>query len=106
MVNLWRHKNGLEFQYKLSAIVAFGLAIQSLVVFWRLTLAVGLRINVSGALTRTFPVVTTSFLVWICLKQGLYDYEERIWVRNYKITYLMSSYTIQCIDGTVNRVGL
>lgn len=78
MVNLWRYKGDLEFQYKITAIVAFGLAIQSLVLFWRLTLvrSVGVRINVSRSFIIAFPVATTSFLVWICLKQGSYVLEN------------------------------
>lgn len=90
MVNLWRHKVDLEFQYKISAIVAFGLAIQSLMVFWRLSLAksVGLRINVSRSLIIAFPVVTTSFLVWICLNQGMiWRIEYLEYSESFELTY-------------------
>lgn len=67
--NTWKHKAFVQFQGKVSTIVAFGLFLQTLVVLSQL------RTNKSKGSTSkilvSLPAAFTSFLIWICLNQGI-----------------------------------
>lgn len=68
MSNTWKHKSFVQFQGKVSTIVAFGLFLQTLVLLSQL------RTNKpkgsSNKLLYSLPAAFTSFLIWICLNQA------------------------------------
>lgn len=68
MTNTWKHKTFVQFQGKVSTIIAFGLFLQTLVVLSQL------RTNSASKskFLLSLPAAFTSFLIWICLNQGLY----------------------------------
>lgn len=68
MSNTWKHKSFVQFQGKVSTIIAFGLFLQTLVVLSQI------RSNKSKSssskISLALPAAFTSFLIWICLNQG------------------------------------
>lgn len=68
MSNNWKHKSFVQFQGKVSTIVAFGLFLQTLLVLSQLRTNQPKRS--SSKLVWSLPAAFTSFLIWICLNQG------------------------------------
>ncbi|XP_037050266.1 dolichol kinase [Bradysia coprophila] len=68
MANTWKHKSYVQFQGKVSTIVAFGLFLQTLVVLSQLR--TNKPIGSSRKLLSSLPAAFTSFLIWICLNQA------------------------------------
>lgn len=65
LVNCWQHQRALSFDYKLSAIVAFGLFLQSLVQIGRLNTT-----NGRFLILRAVPSTVTATMIFVCLHQS------------------------------------
>lgn len=71
MTNTWKHKPLVQFQGKVSTIIAFGLFLQTLVVLSQIRTK-----KSKGSLSKilvSLPAIFTSFLIWICLNQGRFE---------------------------------
>lgn len=67
IVNCWQHRRALSFDYKLSAIVAVGLLLQSGVQMGRLYTSVG-----KVPIIRSIPSTVAATLIYVFLDQGPY----------------------------------
>ena len=70
LFNVWKHKKLPSFDYKLNSIIAFGLLIETILIFIKLhTDSNNSRNRLINFVKNVIPFLVTSFLIWICLKQ-------------------------------------
>ncbi|KAJ6634691.1 Dolichol kinase, partial [Pseudolycoriella hygida] len=69
ITNTWKHKSFVQFQGNVSTIVVFGLFLQTLAVFSEKRTNKSKRSK--SKILLSLPAAFTSFLIWICLNQGI-----------------------------------
>lgn len=93
MTNVWKHKPAVEFQYKISTIIAFGLFLQSLFIFYRLASTKKFKASIRFLIS-VLPSAVTSFFIWICLKQGIKVYCDKSFFFFFKYFFFQNQYLV------------